>query len=305
MRLWVGLSFLAPCLFAAEASFTPRELFQIPFGTDKSSLSTRLDGGQMKIPSNFTIDAAGHFYVYDNVRHRIARFSPSGVFEIGYTYDATVQQVFAYADANRNLWLLMSEPRRGVFYGVYDPRGKSLRSATFAQFNQFRFHVGDEGLLRAILSSKEFPNRTQMFWFDQNSLMMKKDSAALPPKDHHAVRQGDAVYYVNPIPGATKNATPVQRVTDLNQRRIADIQGTVMYTTLAGEVYTRVGEREIRVYDVQGGLKSRIVMPGLASSLNQLRFDEQGNIYQLDGIPDISGHYDSSMPGMRMIVWQR
>src|SRR5262249_10089991 len=112
--------------------------------------------------------------------------------------------------------------------------------------------------------------------------------------------------YVDQVPDASKeDAHHVNRVTDESHRDVANIQGTVIYVTDRGEVYTRVGEREIRVYDVRGSLLSKIHLTGLASACASIRFDSMGNLFELDGIPDQEGNYSAAMTGMRFIRWQR
>src|SRR5450755_4157637 len=91
---------------AAQVEFTQRELFRIPFGAEANDLGARIEEGNFLIPRDFTMDGSGHYYVYDSNKHRIARFSSEGAYEMGIRYPATAQQVFAHADAQENLWLL-------------------------------------------------------------------------------------------------------------------------------------------------------------------------------------------------------
>jgi len=94
-------------------------------------------------------------------------------------------------------------------------------------------------------------------------------------------------------------------VTDESHRGIADIQGTVVYVTETGEVYTRGSDREIRVYEPDGSSKGKIILTGLKTACASVRFDSDGNIYELDGIPDQAGQYTAEMPGMRLLLWER
>src|SRR5690242_4604365 len=95
---------------AMSVTFVGRELFQIPFGKEANQLGAKIEGDNFLAPRDFTMDAAGHFYIYDINNHRIARFTSSGKYEIGYRYPETAQQVFAHADSRENLWLLVTEP---------------------------------------------------------------------------------------------------------------------------------------------------------------------------------------------------
>src|SRR5579872_4844288 len=154
--LLAALVFPGPSgVHAADAAFTARELFRIPFGNNRDALGARIDGGNFIFPRDFTLDGAGHFYIYDSNHHRIARFSSEGKYEMGFGYPATARQIFAHADSRQNLWLLVSDPAQGLYYGVYDPAGKRLRAGIFSQFNHFQLHPDDDYTLHVILSSEE------------------------------------------------------------------------------------------------------------------------------------------------------
>ena len=224
---------------------------------------------------------------------------------MGIGYPETAQQVFAHADSRQNLWLLIADPARGLYYGVYDTAGKKLREGIFSQFNTFHLHVDDDYTLHVIVSSDKNPGRVQTYLLDQESLLMKKESIARPPEDHHQVKKSDRVYFIDPIPGAVKDSHPVMQVTDARHRPVASIQGTVVYVTDDGDVYTRLGDREINVYDVDGSLKGKVTLEGLSAACAAVRFDSAGNIYELDGIPDQARQYTPAMPGMRLLVWER
>src|SRR5262249_17363466 len=156
-----------------------------------------------------------------------------------------------------------SDPHQGLYYGVYDPHGKTLKSGLFAQFNQFRLHLDDDALLHVILSSDKNPGVTHTYLMDEESLLMKRERIAAPPETHHQVHKSERVYYVDQVPdGSKEDAHHVNRVTDQSHRSVADIQGAVIYVTDRGEVYTRLGEREIRVYDVGGSLLAQIQLTG-------------------------------------------
>ena len=157
-----------------------------------------------------------------------------------------------------------------------------------------------------ILTSEENPSITQTFIFDEESLLMKKEKIARPPENHHQVRASEHVYFIDQVPnGSKEDSGQVNRVTDDLHHDIANIRGTVIYVTGQGEVYTRMGEREINVYEADGSLKGKVILTGLASACASIRFDAAGNLYELDGIPDAAGHYTAQMPGMRLIEWER
>jgi len=287
---------------AADVEFAPREMFRMPFGSDRAALGAKIDGQEMKIPSDFAMDAAGRFYIYDIHKNRIARYSPEGKFQITYTYAPTVQQVFAHVDAQQNMWLLVTDPKRGAYYGVYDERGKTLRSGFFTQYNRFRLRLADDAMLRVTLYSDKQPTAGQLYWFDQDSMLLKRDTVGPPPENQHQIQKEDVTYSIHLIPGSGK---AVNRITDRSSGRTRDIEGEVVYISLRGELYTRVGDREIRVYDVSGKMQGRMLLTGLPSSLKTIRFTPAGDICQLDGIPDRDGAYTSDMPGMRIVCWQR
>ncbi len=292
--------------FAAKVQFAPKELFHIPFGPEANALGARIEEGNFLIPRDFTMDGSGHFYVYDSNKHRIARFSSEGIYEMGIRYPATAKQVFAHADAQENLWLLITDPIRGLYYGVYDTHGKRLREGLFSQFDTFRLHVDDDFTLHVIVSSNKTPRRVQTYLLDQESLLMKKEKVAQPPEDHHQVRRTGRIYFIDPVPGAAKDDPHrVMKITDANHHAVASIKGTVAYVTEQGDVYVRAGEREIDVYDVDGSLKGKVYLEGLPAACAAVRFDSAGNIYELDGIPDSDHKYSPSMPGMRLILWER
>ena len=252
----------------------------------------RLDGGNLIIPRGFTMDAAGRFYIYDVNHHRVARYSSQGRYEMELRYPETAGQMFAHADSRENLWLLVSDPAQGLFYGVYDARGRNLRSGTFSQFNHFQLHPDDDNVLHVLLSSERNPGAVQSWFLDEKSLLMKKENVARPPETHHQIRRHDHVYFIDEVPGgAGSHASPVNRVTDESHRGLADIQGTVVYVTGRGEVYARVSDREIRVYEPDGSFKGKVLLKGLPSACLAVRFDGDGNIYELDGIPDKNDQY--------------
>ena len=89
------------------------------------------------------------------------------------------------------------------------------------------------------------------------------------------------------------------------RRRIAELRGAVLYITGRGEIYTRIGQREIRVYSPEGALQGRVTLKGLDAACEAIRFDTYGNLYMLDGIPDPDGQYSGAMPGMRLVRWER
>jgi len=291
---------------AAAVEFTQKELFRVPFGNERNDLGARIEGENFLIPRDFTMDASGHIYIYDSNHHRVARFSSDGAYEMGIAYPETAHQVFAHADSHENLWLLISDPARGLYYGVYDTRGRRLREGIFAQFNTFRLHVDDNYTLHVIVSSDKNPKVVQTYYFDQENLLMKKETVAPPSEDHHQVRRTGRIYFTDPVPGAGKdNSHRVVQVTDTEHRSVGRLQGDVVYVTDAGEIYTRIGEREIDIYSVDGSLKGKVILEGLAAACAAVRFDSAGNIYELDGIPDKDHQYSASMPGMRLIFWER
>ena len=291
---------------ASQVEFAQRELFHVPFGSGDNMLGTRIEGGQLLIPRDFTMDADRHFYIYDSNNHRIVRYSPGGAFEMSLTYPATAKQVFAHPDSQKNLWLLVSDPIRGLYYGVYNNRGKNLREAVFSQFDKFRLHVDDDYTLHVIVSSDKNPQRVQTYLLDQESLLMKRETVAPPPEEHHQVRRTGHTYFIDPVPGAAKDDSHrVMQITDADHRSVGSIRGTVVYVTEGGDIYTRIGERQINVYDVDGSLKGKVVLEGLAAACAAVRFDPAGNIYELDGIPDKDQKYSESMPGMRLLLWER
>ena len=291
---------------AAAVEFTPRDLFHIPFGDENNMLGAKIEDGNFLIPRDFTMDTSGHFYIYDSNNHRIARFAADGAYQMGIRYPETARQVFAHADAEENLWLLISDPIRGIYYGVYDLHGKRLHEGIFSQFDTFHLHVDDDYTLHVVISSNRNPTVTQTYLLDQQSLLMKKENIARPPEDHHEVRRPGHLYFIDPIPGSGPDDSHRRmQITDDKHHSVSSIKGTVVYVTDNGDVYTRVGEREIDVYDVDGYLKGKVVLEGLAAACAAVRFDSMGNIYELDGIPDKDHQYGPSMPGMRLILWER
>jgi hypothetical protein len=308
----------------AEITFTPRELFRVPFGSGREALGSKVDGGQFTFPRDFTMDEAGHFYIYDTNKHRIVRLSSSGAYEMAFGYPATAQQVFAHTDSRQNLWLLVSDPVRGLYYGIYDPRGKNLRAGIFSRFNHFQLHLDDGYILHVLLSSEKEPV-TQTYILDEENLLMKKETVARPPENHHQVRHKDRVYFIDQVPAAAKDDShQVNRITDESHHGIANIKGSVVYVTGGGDVYTRINQRELDVYDVNGALKGKVILKGLSAACSAIRFDSAGNLYELDGIPDQTDeqlrqhvppvdpradfedrYYTPDMPGMRLILWER
>ena len=97
----------------------------------------------------------------------------------------------------------------------------------------------------------------------------------------------------------------MNKVTDESRRKVGQIQGTVIYITEQGDIYTRVGDCEVQVYSVDGTLKGKVSLTGLKSACTSIGFDSDGNIYQLDGIPDANAQYSPQMTGMRLILWER
>ncbi len=97
---------------------------------------------------------------------------------MGYSYSTSADQVFAHADSGLNLWLLISDPARGLYYGVYDSHGKRLREGIFSQFNHYQLHVDDNATLHIILSSTKNTTPPQTYIFDEDSLLMKKENIA-------------------------------------------------------------------------------------------------------------------------------
>src|SRR5262249_40861512 len=151
------------------------------------------------------------------------------------------------------------------------------------------------------LSSKNSHTPAQTYFLDENSFLLKKENVAPPPEDHHRLVKSDRVFFIDAVPnGAQDDARRVNRVTDESHHSVADIQGSVIYVTGRGEIYTRVGEREVRVYNVNGSQLGKIELEGLSSACASIRFDSDGSIYELDGIPDQEGHYTAAMPGMRL-----
>lgn len=290
----------------SDPLFIVRELFRIPFGEQREALGTRIENGNFQFPRDFTIDNTGRFYIYDKLKHRIARYSPVGTYEIGFTYPSTADQVFARPDSQANLWLLISDPVRGMYYGIYDPRGKKIRDGVFNQYNQFRLHLGDDAVLNVLASSRKKPGPETVYIFHEPSLLLKRLAMPPPPEDHHRLHREDRTYFIDAIPGSTTNgATKRHRVTNDSQQTVGEIQGEVLYITSRGEIYTRVGQCAIYVYDLDGTLKGKGALTGLPSACASLRFDAEGNIYELDGIPDDQGQYSEQMTGMRILRWQR
>jgi len=308
---------------AAAVRFAPRELFRIPFGKSPEALGTRIDGGSFLFPRDFTMDEAGHFYISDTQNHRIARYSSAGKFEMAFRYPPTAGQVFAHADERGNLWLLISDPARGVYDGVYSPTGQLLKAGIFSRFHHFRLHLDDDYGLHVILSGDADRPAPQMYILDKESLLMKKEKVAPPPEGHHELRRKDQVYFIDPVPTASRDdSRRVNRITDAAHHGVASIRGVVAYVTDRGEIYARVGDRELDVYDAAGAFEGKVLLKGLRSACRSVRFDAEGNIYELDGIADRTDddirrlepgrrddfedlHYSARMPGMRLIEWER
>ncbi len=311
---------------SARRIFQPHELFRVPFGESRETLGSRIAQAQFLIPRDFTLDGADHFYIYDVNNHRIARYSSAGKFEMDFRYLATAGQVFAHADSSQNLWLLLSDPARGVYYGVYSPTGRRLREGIFGQFHQFRLHPDDDFTLHIILSAGPAGNVSdQIYMFDEQSLRMKKENVAPPPVTHHQVKRHEHVYFIDAMPGTqTVDTQTINRISDPSHQEVAAIRGSVLYVTGEGEIYTRVGARQINVYEADGTLKGNVTLTGMRGACASIRFDSAGNIYELDGIPDKTDeqlraqtpaidskadfedlHYTPEMLGMRMIVWER
>jgi hypothetical protein len=308
----------------AAVTFTSRELFRIPFGKSQETLGTRIEGGRFLFPHTFAMDGEGHFYIYDSIHHRIARFSSEGRYEMEFRYPVTARQIFAHPDSRENLWLLISDPTQGTFYGVYDPHGKRLNAGIFGRYKDFRLHIDDDSTLHVILSSNQEGAAAKTYILDAERLLMRRENIAPPPEDHHQVRKRAHLYFIDAVPGAKEEAQLAARITDEKHRTVAQIKGTVIYITEQGDVYTRVGAREIDAYEVDGSRIGRVRLQGLRSACAAVRFDPQGNIYELDGIPDQTDeqvrrqnpaadssldfedrHYTAAMPGLRMILWQR
>ena len=239
---WAAMLIVCSCgIGRAAVAFTPRELFQIPFGADPKALGARVESGQFLFPRLFTMDGAGHFYIYDSIHHRIARYAGDGRYEMEFRYPETARQIFAHPDSRENLWLLISDPSQGMFYGVYDARGKRLNAGIFSRFNDFHLHLDDDGLLHVTLSSNKDAASVKTYVLDEKSLLMKKENIAPPPEDHHEVRAGQRLFYVDAIPGAKQNAQSAARITDQTHHTVAEIKGTVIYVTQQGELYREWG----------------------------------------------------------------
>ncbi len=265
-----------------------------------------MEKGNFQFPKDFTIDGTGRFYIYDKLKHRIARYSPVGTYEMGFTYPATAEQVFARPDSKGNLWLLISDPIKGMYYGIYDPRGQKIRDGVFSQYNQFRLHLTDDSLINVIASSRRKPITETVYIFHEPTLLLKRLNAPPPPPDHHRMSKDNRTYFIDAVPGSDeKGSVKRHRVTDQSNRPVGEIQGEVLYITSRGEIYTRVGACAIYVYELQGVLKGKATLSGLPTACAALRFDSEGNIYELDGIPNSQGQYTEEMPGMRLLRWER
>jgi len=273
----------------------PRELFHVPFGQRPETLGSQIEGSNLIIPREFTLDEVGHFYITDIVRHRIARFSSAGKYQMELRYVPTARQIFAHPDAHQNLWLLLSDPMRGFYYGVYDVHARQRRGGLFSQFNQFRLHLDDHAVLHVIASSDKNVAATASFLFDEDSLLLKKEAVGPPPLTHHEIRKNDHTYFTDPLPGSKTGESVTTQITDESHRPISSIQGAVIYTTDQGDLYTRATACQINVYEADGTFKGSVHLTGLPSSCASIRFDTDGNIYQLDG--------DTS--GMRLVQWER
>jgi hypothetical protein len=287
--------FLEGTSAAARVQFTSRELFRVPFGKSPDTLGSRVEGDNLIVPREFTLDEVGHFYITDIVQHRIARFSSTGKYQMELRYPPTARQVFAHPDARQNLWLLISDPLRGLYYGVYDVHAKQLRGGLFAQFNQFRLHLDDHSVLHVIASSSKNPAAAVSFLFDENSLLLKKETAGPPPLTHHEVRKKDHLYFADQMPGAKNGEGVTTQITDESHQKVSTIEGAVIYATEQGELYTRAAPCQINVYEADGSLKGSARLTGLPSSCASVRFDSEGNIYQLDG----------DALGMRLVLYKR
>lgn len=304
---------------AAEVRFVPEELFRIPFGPAREALGAKVENDYLVIPHEFTIDVFGRFYINDLAKHRVVRYSPAGAFEMAVTYDPSVRQVFAHADENGNLWLLLADPK-AVYYGVHSPKGKAIRSAVFSQYNRFRLHVADGGETRVLFSHDAHPAREDLYRFEAGTHLIKRDRWAAPPEGHHRVGRST----LDRVPSAsTSDADQTYRLTDPESGKQVEVQGRVVYVTSNGDIYARLGARDLRLYGPDGRSKGRLRLGGLEATGRGIRFDAQGNIYQLDGIPDRSPEdaralgfgdpradpedrrYSSEMPGLRMIRWTR
>lgn len=316
---------ILPPAYAGDVRFSSAELFRIPFGAGRGELGTAIDDKGFRFPHEFTRDARGRFYINDLYKHRIVRYSAEGAYELSLTYPKTATKVFSHADEDGNIWLLVADPTKGFYYGVHDEKGKPLRSAVFSQYQQFRLSVGDDFNLRVVLSSDKKPDDEAFYQFDIDSLLLKKDPSGRPPSTHHRVRTQDGLYFIDQVTdGAKEDHERSHRVSDASGRKLGTIEGRVLYTTARGEVYTRLGARDLRVYSASGRLLTKVRLSGLSATTAFIRFNESGDLFQLDGIPDRTVEevraggaegdprtdqedlqFSPKMTGLRMVQWHR
>lgn len=291
---------------AASVEYVSRELFRIPFGNSKQELGVKVEAGNLLIPRDFSLDARGHFYVNDAHKHRIVRVSSKGAYEMGIAYPPTAEQVFAQPDGLGRLWLMISDPSRGFYYGVYDESGKRLREGVFTQFNRFRLYVDDAHILHVILSHAKKPNELIYYYLDQESLLLKKVRVAQPPQDHHQVQHLERSYYIDPVPtGEVHDSQRQMKITNEKREAVGTVRGRVIYVTDQGEIITRVDDCELDVYSIEGKRLGNLRIGALPAACAGARFDGQGNVYVLDGVPNGTGTYAADMPGLRLLIWQR
>lgn len=301
LLIWVACPGLA-----SQIEFSSRELFRLPFGTSKQALGVKVEGGNLLIPRDFSLDAQGHFYITDTHKHRIMRVSSSGAYEMGIVYPPSAEQVFAQPDGQGNLWLLISDPRQGFYYGVYDQKGKRLREGVFAQYNRFRLHVDDAHVLHVILSNTKTPQDASFYYLDQETYLLNKVKVARPPEEHHQVNHLAKSYFIDPVPaGSVSDADRKMRITNEKREEVGTLRGRVVYVTDQGEIYTRVADCDLEIYSVEGARLGKVRLDALPAACASARFDGQGNIYVLDGVPNAAGEYAADMSGLRLNVWER
>jgi len=136
---------------------------------------------------------------------------------------------------------------------------------------------------------------TSSFLFDEERLLLKKEAVGPPPLTHHEIRKNDHLYFADQLPGSKTGESVTTQITDASHKRLSSIRGAVIYTTEQGDLYTRVGACLIHVYEADGTFKGSVHLTGLPSSCASIRFDADGNLYQLDGDTE----------GMHLLQWQR
>jgi len=309
--------------FGESLHYIPRELFEVRFGTQSYQLGRNVREGEFNGPLRFIVGENEHFYIDDLSNTRVAEYDNMGKFLTAFVFPSSDQIKEIVLDADEHLWIIAENDIKQMFnYLVYDKHGQLLKASDLpVDLNVIRSFRTSNNRFITCFSHAERPSGGAYKETSEKSTCFRIDSIQLvlePINLENFGHSGDALG--NPESRLDFSATPRPRIFVSNGSMKKSLSG-ILRIAKDGRMFKQRSLREFEVYNSSCDLEVTTLIGGFSHTGKFI--DANGDIYQMDYMPDVSDamlkpmthipstqdvedlHYSVDMPGIRMIKWER